>query len=133
VGNADNIICAMANSAGKRTGRKSPTLDPGRILNEWTLLSRAHIPIHGGCSCGGGAGHIHIGDFEHDILDYLQKKYAGTRNDEAIALFGGAQGRVETLLERISEHASSPIAQSVLADIAKLVESITRVYPPALR
>lgn len=119
----------MANRSGKRTGRNRQTLDPRRILSQWTVLSRAHIPIHGGCSCGGGTGHIHIGDFEHDILDYLQKKYDGVRDDEAIALLRGAQGRVEMLLERISEHPSSPIAQLVLADIAKLVESIARVYP----
>ena len=118
----------MANATGKRTDRK-PTLDPRRILNEWTLLSQAHVPIHGGCSCGGGSGHIHIGDFEQDIFDYLQKKYAGLRNGAAISLFRGAQGSVAMLLERIGEDASSTTAQSVLADIAKLVESITRVYP----
>jgi hypothetical protein len=126
LGNADKIIAAMANRAGKRN---NPRLDPRRILNEWTLLSHTHIPIHGGCSCGGGAGHIHIGDFEHDILDYLRKKYAGVRNDEAIALFRGAHGSVEALLERISERASSPTAQLVLADIAKLVDSIIGAYP----
>jgi len=119
----------MIKKAHQRPGRNNPTLDPRRILTEWALLSRAHIPIHGGCSCGGGAGHIHIGDFEQDILDYLWKKYAGPGDDEARSLFNSAQGSVEMLLERISEHPSAAIAQSVLADIAKLVESITRVDP----
>ncbi len=119
----------MANSARKRGGRLNPTLDPRRILKEWRLLTHAHVPIHGGCSCGGGAGHIHIADFEQDILDYLQNKYASVRNDEAIALFRGAEGNLDMLLEKIGEHASSTTGQSLLADIAKLVESIRGVYP----
>jgi hypothetical protein len=119
----------MAKRARKRTGRHNPPLDPYRILNEWRLLTHAHVPIHGGCSCGGGAGHIHVGDFEQDILDYLQKKYASVRNDEAIALFRSAAGSVDILLKQIGERTSSTTAQSVLGDIARLVESITRVYP----
>jgi hypothetical protein len=119
----------MANRAGKGTGRNNPMLDQDRILKEWMLLSHAHVPIHGGCSCGGGAGHIHIADFEQDILDYLRKKYVSARNDEAIALLCSAGGHVELLLERVGEHASPATAQLVLADVAKLIESITRVYP----
>jgi hypothetical protein len=119
----------MANRAGKRTGRNNPRFDPGRILKEWRHLSHAHVPIHGGCSCGGGVGHIHIADFEQDILDYLQKKYASARNDEAIGLLRDANGSVELLLERFSGRDSAATVQLVLADITKLIESITRVYP----
>lgn len=119
----------MAHRARKRSGSHNPTLDPRRILKEWRLLTYAHVPIHGGCSCGGGAGHIHIADFEQDILDYLQKKYASVRNDEAIVLFNGAQGSLDMLLEKIGEHPSSKTAQLLLADIAKFVESIARLSP----
>jgi hypothetical protein len=125
----DRIITSMANRARKRSGRHYPRLDQRRILKEWRLLTHAHVAIHGGCSCGGGAGHIHIADFEQDILDYLQKKYASVRNDEAITLFRGTEGSLETLLEKIGERASSTIAQSLLADIAKLIESIARISP----
>jgi hypothetical protein len=118
----------MAERAGKRVRRSEPALDPRRILNEWTRLSRAHLPVHGGCSCGAGSGHIRIADFEQDILDYLTAKYAEARNEEALVLLRGGDGGMEALLRRIGDRAPSSAAQSVLADVARSVESFARLH-----
>src|SRR5471030_1359767 len=47
------------------------------LLDRWSQLAQGHIATGGGCSCGGGFGHLRMQDFEQDILDYLYGKHAG--------------------------------------------------------
>jgi hypothetical protein len=48
------------------------TSEARRLLESWDRLSRAHTMIGAGCSCGIGGVVVALGDFEHDIVDYLQ-------------------------------------------------------------
>ena len=47
-------------------------LQAQRLRETWDRLSRAHMMIGAGCSCGIGGVVVALEDFEQDIADYLQ-------------------------------------------------------------
>jgi len=47
-------------------------LEARRLLDTWDRLGRAHMMVGAGCSCGIGGVVVALGDFEQDIVDYLQ-------------------------------------------------------------
>ncbi|MDB5406928.1 MAG: hypothetical protein JWL84_1840, partial [Rhodospirillales bacterium] len=111
-----------------------PAEPPSRLasilLDRWSHLAQGHIATGGGCSCGGGFGHLRMQDFEQDILDYLHGKYAGAEDVLRLlrdkAGYRTAQsGSLQDLLRALADPAAAAPAEasSLLADLARSLES----------
>ena len=102
------------------------------LLDRWSQLAQGHISTGGGCSCGGGFGHLRMQDFEQDILDYLHGKYAGAGAGEMLRLLqdkagyrAGRSGSLPALLRALADpaEATPPETGALLADLARSFES----------
>ena len=115
----------------RRPAAAVPAPVAARLLDTWTRLAEAHVPLAAGCSCGGGFGHLRLGDFEEDILDYLRARY--TADPELGVLLSGppADGPhgLTGLLHLLAE---TPPAVSglncLLADLARSIDSFDRLH-----
>jgi hypothetical protein len=104
------------------------------LLDRWSRLAQGHIATGGGCSCGGGFGHLRMQDFEQDILDYLHGKYAaaggemqGLLRDKA-GYRVGQSGSLPALLRALADPAAAAPAETaaLLADLDRSFESFDR-------
>ena len=102
----------------------------------WNRLSVQHIAL--GCSCSMGGISVTLEDFELDIADYLwaQSERMGEAAVVAFLLEPGpinCQGKaVRGILQRLEDGlASEPVAEWLLARMAKTIESYAKLHSPA--
>ena len=88
-----------------------------QLLGKWTSLGQGHILLGGNCSCGLVGGSLPIADFEQQILDYLNGKYAYER--------GRAASLGELLRAIAAQPADADSGQwlSLLDDLKRTLES----------
>jgi hypothetical protein len=60
----------------KRQRARDARIEALQLLGKWTRLAQGHVVLGGNCSCGLAGGSLPIVDFEQQILDYLNGKYA---------------------------------------------------------
>jgi hypothetical protein len=111
-----------------------------RLLEKWQRLARSHIPLGGGCSCGGGGvGSLSLRELEQDVLDYLATKHAADHPDVGALLRDAAgyrQGETGSIAGLLSALAQAPPAgwerdRLVLGDLEKSIDSIAHLHHDA--
>lgn len=111
--------------------------EAARLLEQWTRLAREHVAGGAGCSCGHGGVMLRLEDFEQDILDHLNAKFAGDAG--VLALLGGEAGyrvgeagSVSALLGAVADgrHAGAGAAgvTALVADLARSIGSFDRLH-----
>lgn len=61
-----------------------------QLQDLWGRLASTHTMIGGGCSCGVGSVAVALGDFEQDIVDYVQAEAERNRRTDVLALLDSA-------------------------------------------
>ncbi|HEX7054433.1 MAG TPA: hypothetical protein VF211_10935 [Burkholderiales bacterium] len=92
-----------------------------RLLGKWSALSRGHVALAAGCSCGVGVSNVRVADFEEQILDYLRTRHAASaRARELLKESGGLDALLRALAQ--ATRRDKAVAQ-LLADIERTVAS----------
>lgn len=101
----------------KRKRARDPRIEAVHLLGKWTGLAQGHVLIGGNCSCGFAASNLQVGDFEEQILDYLNGRYPAAAKSGSIA----------DLLRGI---ATEPTADSLalLSDLDRTLESFDELH-----
>jgi hypothetical protein len=103
----------------KRGKARNARTEAAQLLGKWTSLSQGHVLMGGNCSCGLGGGSLQIGEFEQQILDYLDGKHA--LRDASLS----------ALLRSITASAGEADQEkwlSVLDDLKRTLESFEEVH-----
>ena len=86
-----------------------------RLLGTWNRISRGHIALAAGCSCGVGATDLRVQDFEEQILEFLQGRHQVTAPTIADLLSGIAKTGGDASL-------------AVLADLERTLDSFEQQH-----
>ena len=74
-----------------------------RLLGTWNRISRGHIALATGCSCGVGSTDLRVQDFEGQILEFLQGRHGITAPTISDLLSGiarsGDEGAIKVLTD----------------------------------
>ena len=111
----------------KRKRARDARIEALQLLGKWTRLAQGHVLLGGNCSCGFAGGSLPIVDFEQQILDYLDGKYAYER---------GSAGSLGELLRSIAAQPASTDPGrwlSLLDDLKRTFESFDEVHRAAPR
>lgn len=81
-----------------------------RLLGTWNRISRGHVALATGCSCGVGSTDLRVQDFEEQILEFLQGRHRITAPTIADLLTGIAK-------------AGGDEANPILADLERTLQS----------
>ena len=122
----------------KRKRPRDARIEAMQLLGKWTSLAQGHVLLGGNCSCGLAGGSLPIVDFEQQILDYLDAKYAEGRNEAVTQLLRtgagyerGSSGSLAALLRAIAAppaaSASGPWL-SLLDDLKRTLESFDELH-----
>ena len=76
----------MIPSQDRSLGESNP--EARRLLETWDRLSRAHVMVGAGCSCGIGGVVVALEDFEQDIADYLQAEAERLERHDVLKFLG---------------------------------------------
>lgn len=87
-----------------------------QLLGRWMKISRGHLPLGAGCSCGVPAVSIRVADLERDVLDYLVGRHAAARDASSIG----------DLLKAIAARPTQ--AGALLADLERSFASFEEVH-----
>ena len=101
----------------KRSRARDARIEAMQLLGKWTSLAQGHVFLGGNCSCGLAGGSLPIVDFEQQILDYLDGKYACER---------GSAGTLGDLLRSIAAQTAGTDSSkwlSLLDDLKRTLES----------
>lgn len=104
----------------KRDKARNARIEAAQLLGKWTSLSQGHVLMGGNCSCGLGGGSLQIGEFEQQILDYLDGKHALRE-----------RGSLSALLRSITTSAGEADQEkwlSVLDDLKRTLESFEELH-----
>jgi hypothetical protein len=120
---------------------RNPRIEAAQLLGKWTSLAQGHVLMGGNCSCGMGAGSLQIAEFEQQILDYLDGKFAASGNTAVTQLLReragyarGKNGSLSALLRSITTDAAEAHAAqwlSLLDDLKRTLESFEEVHRAA--
>ena len=127
----------------KRKRTRDARIEAVQLLGKWTSLAQGHILVGGNCSCGLAGGSLPIVEFEQQILDYLDGKYAGEGNTAVTQLLRagaryerGSSGSVGELLRSIAAQPAGTEPGrwlSLLDDLRRTLESFEELHRDAPR
>jgi len=100
----------------------TPERRAAQLLDSWTRLCQGHLAIGSGCSCGAGVS-VRVGDFELDLLRYLQGKFGSS----AAVLAAGSIAELLAALER-PQTADRPDARALLDSLAASIASFEQAH-----
>ena len=94
----------------------SAAVEATRLLGKWTRLAQGHVVFGAGCSCGVGIANLRLADFEPQILDYLESRYA----------IGGVSGVADLLRSIAKGEGDKQLA--LLADLERSLDSFDELH-----
>ena len=111
----------------KRKPARDARIEALQLLGKWTSLAQGHVLMGGNCSCGFAGGALQIGDFEQQILDYLNGKHADQRAN------AGSLGELLRSIAAQPAGTDSGRWLSLLDDLKRTLDSFDELHRGAPR